>query len=120
MDLLIKNNMKISGDKIIEAIQDEKVICWSDLLVKLDLIPIFRKYQEEHKKQYSIQKVFMGKTLMNWIDEIFKVRVIKAKDKRVKHLKERYRLTEYGMDCLQSMPVEAKEDIDYMLLEDIN
>lgn len=111
--------MKIEYNKIYEALKDEKVICWSDLLVKLELLPIFKKYQEEHKDQYSIQKVFMGKTLMNWIDEIFKARIIKTKDKRVKHLKERYRLTEYGFDCLQSMPVESKEDIDCILLEDL-
>lgn len=119
MDLPIINNMKIEAKQIIDAISDQKVICWSDLLEKLNLLPEFKKYKEEHNKQYSIQKVFMGKRLMNWIDEIFKARIINTKDKRIAHLKERYRLLEYSMDCLQSMPVEAKEDIDYMLLEDL-
>ena len=111
--------MKITKEKIIEVLKNEKVICWSDLLTELQLLPLFQKYKEEHNEQYSIQKVFMGKTLMNWVDEILKARIVKSKDKRIKHLKEKYRLSEYGMDCLQSMPVEAKEDLDYMLLEDL-
>lgn len=120
MDLLIKNNMKISEDKIIEAIRDEKIICWSDLLVKLELLPVFKKYQEDHNGElYSIQKVFMGKTLMNWIDEIFKARIVNTKDKRVANFRDHYKLSLYNMDCLQSMPVEAKKDLDYMLLEDL-
>ena len=106
--------MNIPNEQIIKAVEDQKVICWSDLLVKLELLPLFKKYQEECGKQYSIQKIFMDKKLLNWIDEIFKARIVKTKDKRIRHLQERYRLTEYGMDCLQSMPVEAKEDIDYM------
>lgn len=111
--------MKIQKEKILEVVNNDKVICWSDLLVGLELLPIFKKYKEEHNEQYSIQKVFMGKTLMEDIDKIFKARIVKSKDKRIKHLKERWRLAEYGIDCLQSMPVEAKEDIDYMELKDL-
>ena len=111
--------MKIEKQKIIDALKDDKVICWSDLLVKLELIPLFKKYQEQYKKLYSIQQVFMGKTLMNWVDEILKARIVRSKDKRIKHLTEKYRLSEYGMDCLQSMPTEAKKDIDYMELREL-
>ena len=109
--------MKIEKDKIIEVLKNEKVICWSDLLTELQLLPLFKKYKEEHNEQYSIQKAFMGKTLMNWIDEILKARIVKSRDKRIRHLSEKYKLFEYSMDCLQSMPVEAKEDLDYMLLK---
>lgn len=111
--------MKIEYDKIYEAIKDEKVICWSDLLVKLDLIPLFRKYQEEHKKQYSIDQILMGKTLLGWIEEILRARIAKTKDKRVRGLKEQYRLASLNFDALQSMPMEAKEDINYMELKDL-
>ena len=111
--------MIIEKQKIIKVLENKKVICWSDLLQELDLIPLFKKYKETHNNEsYSIQKVYMGKTLMNWCDSILKARIVNTKDKRVSHLKEKYRLSEYGMDCLQSMPVE-KEDIDYMLLEDL-
>ena len=121
MDLVlpIKNNMKIEKEQIIKALEDKKVISWSDLLEKLDLLPLFKKYQEEHNKQYSINQILMGETLINWIEEILKARIVKSKDKRVKHLVEKYRLAALSLDALQSMPVEAKEDIDYMLLEDL-
>lgn len=112
--------MKIEYNKIYEAVQDEKVISWSDLLEKLDLLPLFKKYQKEHNKQYSINQIFMGKTLLDWIEEILKARIVKSKDKRVKHLVEKYRLAALSLDALQSMPTESKEDIDYMLLEDID
>ena len=118
LDHLI-NNMIIEKDKIIEVLKNEKVICWSDLLEYLDLVPLFKKYQEEHKKQYDIKKVFMGKTLINWINEILKARIVKSKDKRVKSLREHYRLAALSFDALHSMPVEAKEDIDYLLLEEL-
>ena len=112
--------MKITKEKIIKVLENKKVICWSDLLENLDLLPLFKQYKEDHNGElYSIQKVFMGKTLMNWIDEIFKARIVNTKDKRVAHLKEKYRLSSYSMDCLQSMPVEVKQDLDYMLLEDL-
>lgn len=119
MDLLIKNNMKISKKQIIEALEDKKVICWSDLLIKLELLPLFEKYQKEHNQKYDIMKVFMGKTLMDWCDSIMKERLKKSKDKRVIHLREPYKSRAYSWDCLQSQPREAKEDIDYMLLEDL-
>lgn len=119
MVLLIKNDMKIEKEQIIEALKDKKVICWSDLLEKLDLLPLFKKYQEEHNKQYSINQIFMGKTLLDWIEEILKDRIVKSKDKRVKHLVEKYRLAALSLDALQSMPTESKDDIDYMLLEDL-
>lgn len=119
MVLPIKNNMKITKEQIIKALENKKVICWSDLLENLDLLPLFSKYQEEHKKQYSINQIFMGKTLLDWIEEILKDRIVKSKDKRVKHLVEKYRLAALSLDALHSMPTESKEDIDYMLLEDL-
>ena len=111
--------MIISKEKIIEALEDKKVICWSDLLEKLDLLPLFKKYQKEHKKQYSIQQVFMGKTLINWVNEILKARIVKSKDKRINGLKEHYKLVQFSWDALQSMPTTCKKDIDYMELEDL-
>lgn len=111
--------MKISKEQIMKAVNDTKVICWSDLLCKLDLLPLFEKYTKEHNKKYDIKKIFIGKTLLNNIDSILKSRILKSKDKRIRSLKESYRLSTYNMDCLQSMPEEAKEDIDCMLLEDL-
>ena len=111
--------MKITKEQIIEALEDKKVICWSDLLIKLDLLPLFKKYKEEHNEQYDIMKIYMGKTLMDWADSIMKARLKTSKDKRIKHLKEPYRSSAYSLDCLQSQPTKAKEDIDYMLLEDL-
>ena len=121
MDLVlpIKNNMKITKERIIEALKDRKVICWSDLLEKLDLLPLFEKYQKDNKQTYRINQIFMGKTLLDWIEEILKARIVKSKDKRVKHLVEKYRLAALSLDALHSMPTESKEDIDYMLLEDL-
>lgn len=111
--------MIIEKQRIIQAIEDKKVICWSDLLEKLGLLPVFKKYNEENKKQYSIQNIFIGKTLLHWLDEIFKARIVKSKDKRVKHLREQYKLSALAWDALQSMPEESKEDIDYMELKGI-
>ncbi len=111
--------MIIDKQQIINALEDKKVICWSDLLVKLDLLPLFKKYKEEHNEQYDIMKIYMGKTLMDWADSIMKARLKTSKDKRIKYLKEPYRSSAYSWDCLQSQPREAKEDIDYMLLEDL-
>lgn len=119
MVLPIKNNMKIEKEQIIKALEDKKVISWSDLLEKLDLLPLFKKYQEEHNKQYSINQILMGETLINWIEEKLKARIIKSKDKRVKYLTNHYRLAALSLDALHSMPTESKEDIDYMLLEDL-
>lgn len=121
MDLvqLIRNNMKINKEQIVKALEDKKVICWSDLLVKLELLPLFEKYLKDHNKKYDIMKIYMGKTLMDLADSIMKARLKTSKDKRIKHLKEPYLFSAYSWDCLQSRPREAKEDIDYMLLEDL-
>ena len=73
-----------------------------------------------YNSQYDIMKVWMGKTLMDWCDSIMKERIKTTKDKRIRHLKEPYRSSQYSWDCLQSQPREAKEDIDHMLLEDID
>lgn len=117
--LLIKNNMKITKEQIIEALKDRKVIFWSDLLVKLQLLPLFEKYQKEHNKNYDIMKIWLGKTMIDWADSIMKARIKTSKDKRIKYLKEPYRYSKYYLDCLKSQPREAKEDIDYMLLENL-
>lgn len=117
--LRIKNNMKITKEQIIKALEDKKVICWSDLLVKLQLLPLFEKYQKEHNKNYDVMKIWMGKTMIIWADSIMKARIKTSKDKRIKYLKEPYRYSQYSWDCLQSQPREAEEDIDYMLLEDL-
>lgn len=109
--------MKIAYANIIKAISDKKVICWSDLLEKLQLVEYFKRYKDRTGQQYDIRKVFMGKTLMDKIDETLKERCLKSKDRRIKHLRGRYKLNAYSMDCLQSQPCTAKEDIDYMILE---
>ena len=111
--------MIIDKQQIINVLEDKKVICWSDLLVKLELLPLFEKYLKNHNKKYDIMKIYMGKTLMNLADSIMKARLKTSKDKRIKYLKEPYRSSVYSLDCLQSQPREAKEDIDYMLLEDL-
>ena len=111
--------MKIVKEEIMKAVSNEKVICWSDLLVKLELLPLFRKYKETTGIQYDIMKISMGKTLMKQIDETLKERCLKSKDKRIKHLRSKYKLNTYYMDCLQSQPCTAKEDIDYMDLQDL-
>ena len=111
--------MIIDKQQIIHVLEDKKVICWSDLLIKLEFLPLFEQYNKEPKQPYSIMQIQMGKTLMNWADSIMKARLKTSKDKRIKHLKEPYRSGAYSLDCLQSQPREAKEDIDYMLLEDL-
>lgn len=111
--------MKIEKERIIKALEDKKVICWSDLLENLDLLPLFEKYQKDNKQTYRIDQIFMGKTLLDWIEEILKARIVKSKDKRVKYLTNNYKLSALSLDALHSMPTEAKEDIDYMLLEDL-
>lgn len=111
--------MIVDKQRIINALEDKKVICWSDLLVKLELLPLFEKYLKDHNKKYDIMKIYMGKTLMNLADSIMKEHFKTSKDKRIKYLKEPYRSSVYSLDCLQSQPREAKEDIDYMLLEDL-
>lgn len=111
--------MKIAYANIMKAVSDEKVICWSDLLEKLQLVEYFKRYKDRTGQQYDIRKVFMGKTLMDKIDETLKERCLKSKDRRIKHLRGRYKLNVYAMDCLQSQPCTAKEDIDYMDLKDL-
>lgn len=111
--------MKIIKEQIIEIVNNPKVICWSDILVELNLLPLFEKYLKDHNKKYNIDQIKMGKTLMNKIDDILKERIIRSKDKRIKHLRNKYKLNAYSMDCLQSQPTEAKEDINYMELEDL-
>lgn len=111
--------MKIAYANIIKAMGDEKVICWSDLLEKLQLVEYFKNYKDRTGQQYDIRKVFIGKTLMDKIDETLKERCLKSRDRRIKHLRGKYKLNAYSMDCLQSQPCTAKEDIDYMLLEDL-
>lgn len=111
--------MKITKEKLMEVANNPKVICWSDMLVGLDLLPLFKKYKEDNNKDYYIGKVFMGETLMNEISNILKKRIVKSKDKRIKHLRDKYKINAYYWDCLQSQPTEAKEDIDYMILEDL-
>ena len=114
-----KYKMKISREEIMKVVDNPKTICWSDVLVGLDLVPLFKKYKEEHNEDYYIGKVFMGKTLMNNICDILKERIVKSKDKRIRHLRDKYKLSAYTWDTLQSQPTEAKEDIDCMLLEDL-
>lgn len=116
---LIKNNMKIEKEQIMKVVEDKKVICWSDILVKLELLPLFEKYQKDNNQTYRINQIFMGKTLLGWIEETLKARTVKSKDRRVKHLTSKYKLAALGLDALHSMPTEAKEDIDYMLLKDL-
>ena len=116
---LIKNNMKIEKEQIIKALEDKKVICWSDLLENIDLLPLFEKYQKDNKQTYRINQIFMGKTLLGWIEETLKARIVKSKDKRVKYLTNNYKLAALDLNSLRSMPTESKEDIDYMLLEDL-
>ena len=111
--------MKITKEQIINALQDKKVICWSDLLIKLELLPLFDKYLKEHNKQYSVMQMQMGRTLMDELDETFKKRILKSKDKRISYLKDKYKLSALSWDALQSCPKTSKEDINYMLLEDL-
>ena len=111
--------MKITAEQILSAVDDTKVICWSDLLIKLNLLPEFDRYKKEHGTQYSIQQVFLGKSFINKLDVLFKERIKCSKDKRIKYLRDKYKMAAYSMDCLQSMPTEAEEDIDYLLLKDL-
>ena len=111
--------MIILEDEIMKVVNNPKVICWSDILVGLNLLPLFKKYKEDTHTQYDIMKVFMGKTLMHKIDTILEERIVKSKDKRVRHLRPKYKLNTFHWDCLQSQPTTAKEDINYMELKDL-
>lgn len=111
--------MKINKEQLMEVVNNKKVICWSDILEHLNLLPVFEKYKNDNNKQYSIMQIKLGKTLIDEINKILKDRIIKSKDKRVSGWREQWRLTQYAWDSLHSEPTTAKEDIDYMLLEDI-
>lgn len=111
--------MKINKEDIMKVVDNFKVICWSDVLVGLNLLPLFEKYKKENNKNYYIGQIKMGKTLMNEIDAILRKRIKTSRDRRVSAYKKDYRETLYAMDALQSQPTEAKEDIDYMELEDL-
>ena len=109
--------MKINKEEIMKVVDNPKTICWSDVLIGLDLVPVFEEYKKANDKCYYIGKIKLGKTLMNKVDTILKKRIKKSKDKRVCAYKVDYRETIYAMDSLNSQPAEAKEDIDYMELE---
>ena len=111
--------MKINKEQIMEVVNNPKNICWSDVLENLNLIPLFQKYKKEHNKTYSITQIFMGKTLIDEIENILKYRIVKSKDKRVRAFRETYRLSKFAFDSLNSCPTTAKEDIDYMELKDL-
>ena len=111
--------MKITKEEIMKVVDNPKVICWSDVLSGLGLVPVFEKYLKDNSEKYSIKKISIGKTLLNTIDNILQNRIVKSKDKRVVHLRKKWRLSTYGMDCLQSMPTTATDDIDYLFCEDL-
>ena len=111
--------MKIPRKQVLEAVADPKVICWSDLLIKLQLIPMFQAYKREHNEQYSITKVLMGNTLMKDVETILKARFAVSKDKRIKYLHKKQREMSFAMDALQSCPATAQTDIDFMELQDL-
>ena len=111
--------MKITKEQLLKVADDKKVICWSDMLVNLELLPLFKKYKEEKHETYSIKKIRVGKTLLKEIDAKLKDRIVKSKDKRVKGYRDNWKLVQFSWDALNSMPEEAKEDIDYMELEDL-
>ena len=112
--------MKISKEDILKVVNDPKCICWGDMLKGLNLLPLFDKYKEEHNKQYDIRQIKMGKTLLNEIEIILKKNIRKTKDIRVSAYKADYRENHIlAWDALMCQPEEAKEDIDYMILEDL-
>ena len=117
LEAQIKSNMKITKEQIMNVMANKKVICWSDLLQGLELLPLFEKYKQEHNKLYSVMQMQMGKTLIDELDKTFKERVLKSKDKRIAYLKDKYRLSALGWDALQSCPKTAEEDIDYIEAE---
>lgn len=118
MSRLIK--MKIIKEEIMKVVTNPKCICWGDMLKGLNLLPLFDKYKEEHNKQYDIRQIKMGKTLLNEVETILKQNIRKSRDKRVRAYKADYRENNLlAMDALMCQPEKAKEDIDYMLLEDL-
>lgn len=105
---------------VIDALQDKKVICWGDLLIKLGLVDKFKAYKETHGKLYQVHQMYMGKTLINWVDEILRARIIKSRDKRVRACTKVWKLYEYDMDALYCRPALSKKDIDYLECRDLN
>lgn len=113
--------MKINKETLLATANKPTVICWSDLLQELNLIPVFRKYQEKYNKQYDIKYIFLGQTLIDELDKILLNNCLSnKKDKRVKYYTKHYRRTLYGMDYLNSCPTTAKEDIDYLELINVD
>lgn len=111
--------MVIEKGEIVKALGDEKVICWSDLLGKLGLVEVFKKYQEENGKQYDVKYMRLGETMLDWVDSILKARIVKSKDKRVSGMREHYRISAYSMDWLACCPEKAEKDIDYLELRNL-
>ena len=99
--------MKIAYANIMKAVSDEKVICWSDLLEKLQLVEYFKNYKDRTGQQYDIRKVFMGKTLMDKIDETLKERCLKSRDRRIKHLRGKYKLNVYAILSIKVLPIKT-------------
>ena len=106
--------MRIEKGDIIEGLKDKKVLCWSDLLEKLGMVERFKEYKEKTGELYDIKKVSLGATMIEWVDSILKARIAKSKDKRVRGMKENWRMAQYGMDALHSCPETAAKDIDYL------
>ena len=112
--------MKISKEDILKVVNNPKCICWSDMLTGLNLLPLFKQYKKQYGKDYYIGQIKMGKTLLNEVETILKKNIRKSRDKRVRAFIPEYRVKNIlAMDSLMCRPEEAKEDIDYMILEDL-
>ena len=111
--------MIVTNKNILIALQDKNVICWSDLLGKLGLLPLFQQYKEQHGRPYDVKQMRMGTTLIGIIDCILREKLKKSKDKRVRGTREWFRLSIYGMDYLNFCPSTAEEDIAYLELLDL-
>ena len=112
--------MKIAYADIMKVVNDPKCICWGDMLKGLNLLPLFKQYKEKHDKDYYIGQIKMGKTLLKEVETILKKHIRKSRDKRVRAYKADYRENQIlAWDALMCQPQEAKEDIDYMILEDL-
>lgn len=112
----IKGTLIITKENVLKTAKKKSIICWSDLLEGLQLLPVFKRYKEKTGEQYDIKFVFMGKTLINQVNEILKKNCLKSKDLRVCIYKDQYKLSAFEMDALWSCPTTAKDDIDYLLL----
>lgn len=112
--------MKIAYADIMKVVNNPKCICWGDMLKGLNLLPLFKQYKKQYGKDYYIGQIKMGKTLLNEVEIILKQNIRKSRDKRVRMFIPEYRVKNIlAMDSLMCKPEEAKEDIDYMLLEDL-